>query len=68
MASRNPCEDQFCYPDPVPDTLTEKELRRWLDFVDLGHLADYPGHANSDFERWSCKLLNLIHCIREVGD
>ena len=35
--------DQFCYPDPVPDTLTEKELRRWLDFVDLGHLADFPG-------------------------
>ncbi|CAE7432547.1 ABCD1 [Symbiodinium necroappetens] len=35
--------DQFCYPDPVPETLTEKELRRWLDFVDLGHLADYPG-------------------------
>ena len=44
-AASETLEDQFCYPDPVPETLTEKELRRWLDFVDLGHLADYPGQG-----------------------
>lgn len=36
--------EQLCYPDPPPSALSsEDELRRWLDYVDLGYLADRRG-------------------------
>jgi len=35
--------EQFFYPDMAPSGFTEGELSVWLDFADLGHLANMPG-------------------------